>query len=913
MTFTILAILAVSITQWLVHSSGDDGPSRAQDFVALLTCLAGIFVMVMHFWRYRRALELKSREDRYERAVAGSTDGLWDYDVATGNVWYSDRFKELLGLDPATEADYESHLDSWIDRLHEDDRQETSAALDRHLREKTPYDVTYRLIHPNGGPRWFRARGQAEWDRDGKPTRMAGSLTDIHEQRIAEQRTLDIATRLELAHKSANAGIWDWDVAAGALATNATFFTMIGEEPAGSEIPQSYFFERLHPNDIQTIERNIEMAHSSDEYMYDVEFRLRCADQSYKWIRSTGKVIARDSSGLPLRMTGQHMDITQQKELESSLRESRNLADTVNCDLVGINLLHHILFSCRTQAEVADTISNVLVEKFGVDFAGLWLRDSASTTPHDGGIGSDFTLIASAWAPEIHRGPEELIPPDHVAIGQVADEWGKTVCEATAADGNFDDEFISRHDMSAFAGFPLTRQSDVIGVVAMYSRQPILPHRVDTLEVLAQLTAAALRNVQQIDDLLNSRRAAENANLAKSEFLANMSHEIRTPMTAILGYADILAKTFESHSEANDAVNTIRHNGRHLLTIVNDILDMSKIEARQMTTERMTTSPAALLNEVISLMHERATAKNVPLVLQCEGPLPETIESDPTRLRQILLNLLGNAIKFTSSGNVTILVSLTNTEASPALRIQVRDTGIGMTPDQCVKLLQFEAFSQADTSTTREFGGTGLGLRISDALAKLLGGKIEVQSTLGVGSTIGVTVDIGDISTVPMLDSYPLEKVGNLPASSTDGTDQDNAPLRGMWILLVEDGLDNQRLLSFLLRKAGADVEIAENGEVAVARLESSEREFDVILMDMQMPILDGYAATRLLRDRGYELPIIALTAHAMSEDRAKCLDAGCDDFLTKPIDRDLLIDTCRKWIPTIQAANSELRGLKGI
>jgi signal transduction histidine kinase/HPt (histidine-containing phosphotransfer) domain-containing protein len=419
----------------------------------------------------------------------------------------------------------------------------------------------------------------------------------------------------------------------------------------------------------------------------------------------------------------------------------------------------------------------------------------------------------------------------------------------------------------------------------------------DRLQILNLLLSTYEMAVQRNQELTRAKDELHAASNSKSEFLANMSHEIRTPMTAILGYADMLLDPSCSADDRVEHVRVIRRQAEHLLTILNDILDLSKIEAGKLTIERMQVDPRQIVGDVVSLMRVQSAEKGLSLEATYASPIPETIHTDPTRLRQLLINLVGNAIKFTQSGSVKMILKLIQgpTVQQHRLEMAIVDTGIGLTPQQ-IQLL-FRPFTQADNSTTRRFGGTGLGLTICRHLAQMLGGDITVQSQVGEGSQFIVTVDPGDLSGVRMLEEdHEVIK----PRELTDKPKPLPA-LRGR-VLLAEDGVHNQRAITYYLQKAGAEVAIAENGKVACNMAIGALAEgnpFDVILMDMQMPEMDGYEATASLRQREYKGPIIALTAHAMSHDRERCIKAGCTDYVSKPIDRHTLIETVAAYLKT--------------
>ncbi len=629
--------------------------------------------------------ELAESEKRFALAVRGTNDGVWDWNIRTDEVYYAPRFKQLIGYE---DHEMKNLFSEFEVRLHEADHERVMAALKGHLDNCEPYDVEYRLRCKDGEFRWFRARGSALRDADGKPYRMAGSITDITEQKASIQALALSEERFALAVRGTNDGIWDWDIRRNNVFFSPRWKGMIGYEEEELESSFDTFEKLLHPEDHDRVMASLSDYLEGRSERYSVEFRFRHKDGTWRWILARGRAM-RDAAGKPYRMAGSHTDVTERKHDEEELRQAR-------------------------------------------------------------------------------------------------------------------------HD-------------------------------------------------------------AEAANSAKSVFLANMSHEIRTPMNGIIGMGELLLET-DLKDVQREYLEMLKQSADSLLELLNDLLDFSKIEAGKMELDSHEFDLNAIVTEIVKAMGVRAFQKRLVLLHHIGPEVPARLIGDDGRLRQILVNLIGNAIKFTHKGGVTIEVGVESETADLiVLHFKINDTGIGISGDLHERI--FEAFTQAENSITRRYGGTGLGLAICRDLVELMHGRIWVESQPLVGSTFHFTAAFGRTSGISIKPLSPRSE----PVAAAHSS---------LKILVVEDGHVNQLVSTRMLEKRGHLVTLASSGEEALEFFKSDK--FDVILMDVQMPGMNGLETTAAIREieksAGGHVPIVAMTANALSGDRELCIASGMDDYLSKPL-----------------------------
>jgi PAS domain S-box-containing protein len=821
-----------------------------------------------------RELALRSYEEQRLLALEAARLGTWELDVADGVVHVDERGRELLSLDQPSAS-----IEAAMARVHPDDRPLVERAMTRALHPGSDgrYDVEYRVLPaPVRAPasaapalapeeRWVHATGRALFqDQVGAcdAARLVAVIADRSEARRAAAQAARLAAIVDqcddaIIRQLRDGTITDWNAAAerifGHRAGEAVGRSIdIIAPPERPDEPLQLIQRCWQGEDIRGFET---VRVTRDGRRLDVAVTMSA-------IRSAG--------GEVIAVSTIDRDITAQKRQAEALRAAQELRERHLVELDAV-------LDQMTEGVVVFDPGGNLVHMNPAALAIHGFEDLTELRLHLDQLPAFFELFDLDG---------QRLSTERWPIGRVL--RGET-----------------------FSAYEVRVRRRDTGKTWIGSYGGILVRDRAGQPLRAVVTLRDVTERQEAERALqDARKAAEAASRAKSEFLANMSHELRTPMTAILGYADLLGQRLHD-AEALQHLETIRRNGHFLLELLNDILDLSRIEAGRMEIERERFRPDALLAEVCSLMAVRAQAKQIALAMEIESELPQTIESDPTRLRQILINLIGNAIKFTEHGSVRVVTCLL--AEREALRIAVIDTGIGMSVAQQQRL--FQAFSQGDSTVARRYGGSGLGLIISRRLIAMLGGEIRVESALDQGSTFEITVPTGALAGVPRIRPEQARLLSPAVATAAPDTAA-NAVLRATArmaspepaavlsaeaaarltcrVLVVDDQDDVRNLVRYELARAGAAVSSVSDGQQAldlVLQAERSGAAIDVVLLDMQMPLLDGYDTARKLRAAGFQGAIVALTASAMQGDRERCLEAGCDDYASKPLDVRRLVE----------------------
>jgi PAS domain S-box-containing protein len=660
----------------------------------------------------------------------------------------------------------------------------------------------------------------------GRPAAALIVFQDITNLKNTEAELRRAQADLREAVETAQVGFWSVDTQTKITSLSSQLLRQfgLGEESADANLGNVIL--SIHPEDRDRVSKAIDVS-IADGVPYLIEYRVVHPDGQVRWIEAKSGPTG-DLTADATRFTGTTLDITERVQarqaIEAREREFRLLADA----------MPQIVWSARPTGELD------YFNQRWFDYSGSEYGDN-----------------------EGHRWTQFVHPED---IPRTVERWQ----QALQSKSTYETEFRLRAENGQYR-WHVARARAIFETGP--DGNPILKKWYGTnTDIHDQKTLA--------DKLDEARTAAERANSAKSQFLANMSHEIRTPLGAIMGFSELIKDNAASTAQREEYVAVIERNSAQLLRIIDDILDLTKVEAGMMVIENIEFSLPETLTDFASLMEFKAREKGIQFVLKSETALPSVIHSDPTRLRQILMNVVGNAIKFTDHGKVEMRVSFQN----DFLDFEIQDTGRGISPIQAANL--FQPFTQADSSTTRKYGGTGLGLALTRSLAEAMHGHFALnQSALGEGSVFSVRIQARAKVGAKLYSGLGPEIAPARPSAKA-------GQLQGIKILLVEDSPDNQALISIYLSRAGASVDIASDGEQGCAMALGGD--YDIVLMDVQMPILDGIGAVKKLRQSGYDKTIVALTAHAMKEERLRCLQAGFSDFLSKPIVREELISKVR-------------------
>tara|TARA_R110002049_G_scaffold4601_5_gene32188 strand:+ start:260737 stop:265968 length:5232 start_codon:yes stop_codon:yes gene_type:complete len=781
------------------------------------------------------------REQRLQLALDSGGMGLWEWDIAADRVVWSDQMYALFGY---TRDTFEPTKAGFMSVVHPDDRTKlTDMIASAFAGTCTSHQTEFRIMHGvDGSTLWTDCRGTIHRDANLAPLSIVSVVVDVTQRKRWEAELIDRESHLRrvINNQLGLVGVIDrHGILLEVDDRSLEIARTRREDVIGKHFAEAPWWN-YDPVVADQVRDAMRRAYAGEIVRYDVSLFAH-GEQGVMIDFMIAPVHGDDGNVEYLIPSG--VDIRDRKNIERAIKDtSRRMEMALRAG--GLAAWEWTPNQSIWTSEVFDLL--------GIDRDQKPSSELFFSSVHP----DDFQELRRAWQD---------------AIDGVKDYD----CEFRIVRGDGEIRWI--HGLGDVVRDP---EGNVICM-----------HGVNWDSTQDHMQAEALRE---------SERRAHAANASKSEFLANMSHEIRTPMTAILGYADLLRDLIDQ-DEAIEHLQTIRRNGDYLLEIINDILDLSKIEAGKLDVQFERFEPRRMIEDVRSIMEVRAHEGGLTLDVQYDGMLPRLIESDAKRLKQILINLIGNAIKFTRQGRVGIRVRFDATNQQ--LQFDITDTGIGISPEQMERL--FQPFSQGDASVTRSFGGTGLGLVISRRLAETLGGSITVSSTEGVGSTFTVSIDAGKMAESTLID---YERVGAVDDEHQITGDSDPIQL-SCHVLIVDDRRDIRFLSKAILKKSGATVDECEDGLLAVAHIEACLKNGNspsVVLLDMQMPNLDGYQTAKKLRELGYDRPIIALTADAMQGDMNKCITAGCNDYLSKPIDRASLLEKVEYYVRETQLSRND-------
>ena len=825
--------------------------------------------------------QLQSSKERFRLAMQGGNDGLWDWNLEKGDFYSSLRQSEMLGYE---EGEIRPEIEAWLDLIHPDDRYQILLRVWRYFKKKIPkYEATFRMRHKNGEYVWILSRGFGIWNERGEIVRAVGTSMDMTERKQVELELLKTKEWLQylltaspaVIYTSKNSGDF------GSTFISANVKDLVGYEAQDFIENSEFWKEHIHAEDVKKVFDNLKVLF--EEKSVSNEYRFLHKNGTYRWLYDQIKLIY-DEAGNPIECIGYWTDITDRKEAEEVLHETvkweHAIAEVI--EKIRASLDMETIFSTAVnEVRLVLGVDRVTIYKFRPDFFGDFIFESrAEGWPALVGSGWEDPYLYEEKGGRFRLGEPLII--DNVNSENLSD------CHL---------QVLEKFGVKSLAVFSIFQGENLWGLLSAFqntSSRHWTPHEVKWLTYVSAQLGVALQQAElltqmqiQAQELNVAKERAEVANRAKSEFLANMSHELRTPLNAILGFTQLMNRDVELGSSHQEKLQIINRSGEYLLELINDILDMSKIEAGKVTLNYKDLNLYESLKNLQDILKIKSESKKLSLIFEIPDFLPRYVRTDEAKLRQILLNLLGNAIKFTDEGKVILRVKIENKEDDlsgeqspmPADKIwfEVEDTGPGIAEDELPLL--FQPFGQTEAGRKSQ-QGTGLGLAISRKFLQLMGGDIMVSSQRGSGTIFKFYIPFYRSEMTEIIKEYVAPQVVSL---------EENQPRYR--ILVVDDGVESRHLLRDLLTEVGFDVCEASNGAEAVFLTESWQPH--LIWMDMRMPVMNGYEATKKIKatKAGETTVVIALTADAFEEDRYLILAAGCDDFVSKPFRSEIIFD----------------------